>query len=126
MNCTSSTSVMTLQLRSRLSNEYKRENPCRESTLFCDRSILTMLPIFECHLSHMEKLFMARFRTRSSWRQDMSHSSVSLLDERERFCSFGTSLMAQSTFCMLLLAKFITESLFHFCGKGFVEFQTAR
>lgn len=118
---TSSTSVMTLQLKSRLSKEYRRENPCRLSTLFCERSILTMLPIFACQLSQTAKLFIDRFSTLSSWRQEMSHSSFSLLDDKLRCWSLGTSRMAQSTFCMLLLAKFIRDSFFHFCWQKVSE-----
>lgn len=109
---TSSTSVIRLQLRSRLSNEYKRENPFREATLFCDKSILTMLPIFSCQLSQMEKLFIARLRARRSWRQDISHKSLSRFEVRLSCCNLGTNLIAQSIFFILLLPKLITESFF--------------
>lgn len=113
--CTSSISVIKLQLKSKLSKEYNFEKPRRVSILFWDKSILTMLPIFACQFSHMLNLFMDRLSSRSSWRQVMSHSSSSLLDERFKCCSFGTNLIAQSTLVMLLLTKLIEDSFFHVC-----------
>lgn len=118
--CTSSTSVIKLQLRSRLSSEYSLEKPCRDSILFWERSIFTMLPILACQLWHVEKRFIDKLSTCKSWRHDISQSSDSLLEDRFRCCNFGTNLIAQSTLFMLLLAKFMTVSFFQIWKKQII------